>query len=183
MLCSPHSNTQIRPASQPAPALKAIGNSPAWCSMTDRWVDLPAHFVIVLQSRQAGQHLHEREADTHNTGRPIHQLRRNGLVVVPLPCLSMRQTLCGVRHPQRRQAGRHPPARPHRSPRVTPFRPCICFADHTWTQTHGQRKEGNLWISLLVCFAERSQRIASLACRGPCRRQISAPKPHASPDR
>ncbi len=106
--------------------------------------------IIVLQSRQAGQHLHEREAYRHNPGRPIHQLRRNGLGVVPLPCLSMRQTLCGVRYPQ--YAGRQAPARPHCSRRMTPFRPCICFAGHTWTQTHGQRKEGNLWISLLVCF-------------------------------
>ncbi len=35
---------------------------------------------------------------------------------------------------------------------MTPFHPCICFAGHTWTQSHGQRKEGNLWIFLLVCI-------------------------------
>mmetsp|Transcript_17360 Transcript_17360/g.49240 ORF Transcript_17360/g.49240 Transcript_17360/m.49240 type:complete len:231 (-) Transcript_17360:542-1234(-) len=108
MLCSPHSNTQIQPASQPPMGRSA---SPL------------CHRLAIAAGRTA-------------------------------PCLSMRQTLSGVRHPQ--YAGRQAPARPHRSPRMTPFRPFICFAGHTWTQTHGQRKEGSLWISLSVCLGKIS---------------------------
>ncbi len=133
--------------------------------MTDRWVDLPAPFVIVLQSQQHSTYTRERQTHTADDG---HQLRRNGFVVVPLPRLSTRQTLCGVRHPQNagRQAGRQAGTRP-----AAPLSPCDsipCFhlllsSSNAFIPTHYLQQ--NKWKRLQKP-SKKDLQFASLACRG-----------------